>query len=240
MDPHEEQQQELEVLESIYPDELTIISESKFQIHINLDTNSERKHALVLEVKFPETYPEVVPELDIEVGNSTAEDEDDDGYSEDGDDDDGDDKLVIISETIEFEKADLNLLKSKLNEEAELQVGIPMIFALATTLKDEAEQLFQDKVDTAQKAYDDEMLEREREEQKKFNGTKVTPESFAEWRTNFRAEMKLEEKDKQRFNDMHQGKLTGREIFEKGLAGGEDDDDNVNEITENVQNVTVH
>lgn len=237
MDPHEEQQQELEVLESIYPDELTIISDNRFQIHINLDTNSDRKHALVLEIRFPETYPEVVPELDIEIGENNVDDDDDDDYSDD-DSDDGADKLVLISEITEFEKSDLSQLRSKLNEEAEMQVGIPMIFALASTLKDEAEQLFQQKVDAAQKAYDDEMLEREREEQKKFNGTKVTPESFATWRKSFRAEMKLEEKDKQRYVDMHQGKMTGKEIFEKGLAGGEDEEE-VNEISEGVLNVAV-
>lgn len=37
--------------------------------------------------------------------------------------------------------------------------------------------------------------------------------------------MKYELYDKQRFENMHKGKLTGKQIFEKGLANQNDDDD---------------
>ncbi|RKP32547.1 RWD-domain-containing protein [Metschnikowia bicuspidata] len=179
MDYKYEQQQELEVLQSIYPDELEIISETHFTIRIGLDTQTDRTHTLLLDVRFPETYPEVVPRLAIEV----------------------------IDE-----------------EPTELNVGTPSIFAITAILKDEAELLFQTKVDAAQKAYDDQLLAKEAEEQKKFHGTKVTKESFEKWRKTFREEMKIDEQMKLRFEKLHNGKMTGRERFEKGLAGEADDD----------------
>lgn len=37
---------------------------------------------------------------------------------------------------------------------------------------------------------------------------------------------------------MHNGKMTGREIFEKGLAGNEDDKD-VDDVTDSVLKVSV-
>lgn len=229
MDPHEEQQQELEVLQSIYPDELTLVSPTNYSIKIALDTQSDRKHALSLNVKYPETYPEVVPILEITI-------EDDEVVVPDEDEDDEDpNKAIHLSESIEFSKEDLKFLLNKLNEEAELQIGMPSVFALATQLKDESEILFQKKLDKAQKDYDDQLLAKERQEQNKFIGTKVTKESWLNWRNNFRNELQIELKDKERQDKIHNGKLTGREIFERGLAG----DDDLLDITDNLKQVTV-
>lgn len=233
MNAKEEQEQELEVLESIYPDELTIISPTQFTIKLALDTPSDRNHALLLHITYPPSYPEVVPGIDITVAEAEDEEEADE-YSDDEDEDDSN-KLIHLSETIEYEKPDLNLLKSKLVEEAELNIGMPSIFALATQLKDEAEARFESKLNRAQKEYDEALLAKEKEEQKKFNGTKVTKESYLEWRNKFRKEMNYEEKDKERYIKMHNGKLTGREIFERGLAGNEDNED----LVDQVENVTI-
>lgn len=232
MDPHEEQAQEIEVLQSIYPDELTVISEKHFTIRIALETASDRKHALLLSVRYPDQYPEVVPQLDLHVAEEEVED-----VEEDSDEDDDDEKFVSLSEVIELERSDLAVLVGKLNEEAELNLGLPSVFGLAALLRDEAELLFQQKVDAAQKKYDAELLAREQEEQKKFHGTKVTKESFNEWRNSFRKEMKIEERDQERFEKMHNGKMTGREIFEKGLAGDENDD--IAELADGVGKVEV-
>lgn len=240
MDALEEQTQELEVLQSIYPDELEILSETHFTVRLNLDTNTDRKHALVLEVKYPAEYPEVVPVLDIEVGED-EEDEDDYYGSDDDDDIDSDEErnrqAVNLAELIDFEKKDLSTLLDKINEEAEMNLGMPSVFALTSQLKEEAEQLFQNKIDAAQRKYDRELVEREMEEQKKFNGTKVTRESWLEWRNKFREEMKVAEKDKALFDAMHNGKMSGREIFEKGLAG--DEDETVDSVTEAVKETQI-
>lgn len=232
MDPLEEQEQEIEVLQSIYPDEIEVYSKTHFSIRLELETPSDRKHALLLIVRYPEQYPEVVPTLDVHVCESVNEEEED----EDEDEDEDENKFVSLAESIEFEKADLNVLLGKMKEEAEMNIGFPSVFGLAALLRDEGEALFQQKLDVAQKKYDDELLAKEAEEQKKFHGTKVTKESFNAWRDKFRTEMQIELKDKERVESMHNGKMSGREIFERGLAGNEDD---LVELAESVAKVEV-
>jgi len=230
MDYKEEQQQEIEILQSIYPDELEVISDKEFTITILLDTPSERKHRVILRVKYPETYPEVSPILELK--NAEIE-EVEDQYEEDEEDEEEDDqpKLVLISEQVELDRDDLQKLKNSLIEEAEDQIGIPSVFALASSLKDQAEQIFEAKMNKKQKEYDDELLAKEREEQKKFTGTKVTKESFQQWRLKFREEMGIADRMQRRKEKLHHGKLSGKEIFEKGLAG---DDETLEELNTEV------
>ncbi|KAK6454232.1 RWD domain-containing protein [Scheffersomyces xylosifermentans] len=252
MNAEDEQREELEVLQSIYPDELKVLSDTHFQIRIKLDTPSTREHTLLLDVRYPAEYPEVIPQLDVEIAEDLPDEEDDEDYDDDDDyesnyadyDDSSDDedtkaakKALNMSETVEFSKSDLKKLHDKLIEEATVQIGIPMVFALATQLKDDAEQLWKESLDRMQAEYDRQLLEREAQEQKKFNGTPVTVESFSAWRSKFREEMKFEEQLKQKFDAMHQGKLTGREIFEKGLAKEADDEESA--LTEAVKKVAI-
>lgn len=249
MDHQEEQTQEIEILQSIYPDELEFLNEAQthFQIRINLDTESERKHALNLVVKYPKTYPEVVPELHIEVAE--AEENEDGDYEGESDDDDEDEEAkqtrlaLNMAETIEYERGDLSKLLSKLNEEAEIGIGMPSIFTLVTVLKDEAESLFNEKLTTKTKEFERKRNELEKIEQQKFQGTKVTPESFNQWRLKFRQEMKFEEKDELKMQQMHGGRLTGKQIFERGLAGTEEEDVNGgvegDDLVEGVKNIAV-
>jgi hypothetical protein len=220
MDCKEEQQQELEILQSIYPDELKLLDETHYNIALRLETSSERTHILTLHVTYPDEYPEVVPELDIDVDIEEPELE---YEEEDSDEEAQDNKPVIISELVEFYQSDIQEFIQKLNGEAEEQIGMPSVFALCSSLKDMAEQRFEDKCETMQKKHDEELLVKEREEQKKFYGTKVTKESYEEWRLNFRKEMGIDERIELRKKQYHKGKLTGKEIFEKGLAGDEDE-----------------
>ncbi|ODQ80130.1 hypothetical protein BABINDRAFT_48373, partial [Babjeviella inositovora NRRL Y-12698] len=227
MDYAEEKQQEIEILQSIYPDEFKFINGAAdhFKIKLVLETESENRHSLLLTVKYPETYPDVEPVLEVSLPEADDEDYEYEEESEEevsSDDDMDETKHVIIAETIFFDDADLVFLNDKLIEEASYNVGMPAVFALTSTLKDEAERLFQEKLDAANQRYDDELMEREREEQKKFLGTKVTVESFNTWKAKFNAEMKLEEVEQQRLQALHKGRMTGKEIFERGLGGDED------------------
>ncbi|CAH6719790.1 protein Gir2p [[Candida] jaroonii] len=222
MDPLEEQAQELEVLESIYPDELVKHSESKFDLLISLDTASNRNHSIKLKVTYPSQYPDEIPILELETISSDEDDEDDD--SDDDEEAKQNKRIINLPELVEFTNDDLRLLESKLNEEATMQLGIPSVFALATLLKDEAETLFTKKLETLENKRQDELNKQEAELSKKFIGTKVTKESFESWRENFRKEMHIDEKLELFYKNQHQGKLSGREIFEKGLANEEDID----------------
>ncbi|KAH3660415.1 hypothetical protein OGAPHI_007001 [Ogataea philodendri] len=201
MDYLEEQKQEIEILQSIYPDELEIVSETSFRVSLLLDTNTERKHTLILNVRYPETYPEVVPQLRLEKTS-----------------DDVPEESLNVEESVELDKDDLLDLEESLNSNALENVGMPSVFTLTSLLKDEAETLFQEKVAAKEKMVEQERQAREYEEQKKFAGTKLTKENFAQWRAKFRAEMGIDTRLAERFKLVHQGRLTGKEIFEKGLA----------------------
>lgn len=237
MDPLEEQAQELEVLQSIYPDELTILTPTRFQINILLDTDSKRKHAVLLDVTYTEEYPESVPVLNVLEGSTGS---DDDGYSEeesedeDNYDDDDDQtmskKLLNLIETIELDREDYTELLRKLREEAEENIGMPSVFSLASSLKDHAETRFVEKFNAKEKEIQDAREAREKEEQKKFTGTKVTPESFEQWRQKFRKELGIDKRLAERYADMHKGRLAGKQIFEQGLASGEDLEDDGKEV----------
>jgi hypothetical protein len=235
MDPLEEQQQEIEILQSIYPDELTILTPTRFQINILLDTESKRRHAVLLDVTYTEQYPETVPILNIIEGAVENEEEEDDEISEDEnedeenyDDDDGQTmskKLLNLIETIKLNKNDYNELLRKLREEAEDNVGMPSIFSLASSLKDHAETQFNENFKAKEKEILDAREAHEREEQKKFTGTKVTPKSFETWRLGFRKEMCIDKRLDERYASVHNGRLTGKQIFEQGLASGEELED---------------
>ena len=78
-------------------------------------------------------------------------------------------------------------------------------------------------------------MEKEEEENRKFHGQAVTRESFLEWRESFRGEMEKAEEEKRKREEAEEGKkkigkgedrMTGRELWEKGLVGkGEEEED---------------
>lgn len=237
MDPLEEQQQELEILQSIYPDELTVLTPTRFQINILLDTDTKCRHAVLLDVSYPEKYPETVPILNVLEGSVLGDDEEQE-ESEDSDESDGENnnydddddqtlskKLLNLIETIKLDRDDYNELLRKIRAEAEDMVGMPSVFSLASSLKDHAETDFTAKFKAREKEIMDAREAKEREEQEKFTGTKVTPASFGSWREKFRAEMGIDKRLDERYASVHNGRLTGKQIFEQGLAAGEELED---------------
>ena len=66
----EEQQEEREVLDSIFPEEILDISETEYRITIKLEASQESGEesedpTIILNVRYPEAYPDVAPILDI-------------------------------------------------------------------------------------------------------------------------------------------------------------------------------
>ncbi|KAJ3490756.1 hypothetical protein NLG97_g5723 [Lecanicillium saksenae] len=65
----EEQVEEREVLDSIFPEEITDVSETEFRISIALDIpdfpEDEEPPKFLLSVRYPEEYPDVAPNLEI-------------------------------------------------------------------------------------------------------------------------------------------------------------------------------
>ena len=111
-----------------------------------------------------------------------------------------------------------------------------MIFTLISTLKDATESLIRTRIDDANTEADKERAKAEEIENAKFVGEQVTREIFLIWREGFRAEMaeadiekkRMEEERKsrrERVKEEEAGKMTGRELWEKGLVGKIEEDD---------------
>ena len=120
-----------------------------------------------------------------------------------------------------------------------------MVFTLVSTLKDGAELLISERQAAAQGLKDIEAAKAEEEENRKFHGTAVTRETFLAWRDRFRTEMaEAEEKrreDKEAEDKKRRVKaeerLTGKQLFERGLVGKVEEDEEEDGVVDLVQPV---
>jgi hypothetical protein len=226
----EEQVEEREVLESIFPEEITDISETEFRILTVLDVIGEEelddseKPAFLLQVRYPDDYPDKAPHLDILAPANAST------HSYFSVSDDREQLLEGLTETIEE------------------NLGIAMVFTLVSALKEAAEQLIQDRKDAVAKVHEEAARAAEREENKKFQGTPVNPETFLKWRADFIKEMEEERlrEEEERLAELKKArvkepvKLTGKQLWERGLAGkGDEGEDEDGIPTEGVEGLTV-
>ena len=125
-----------------------------------------------------------------------------------------------------------------------------MVFTLITTLKEAAEQLILERQTEIDDAKAQEAAAAEAEENRKFEGTKVTIETFLEWSARFKAEMaeakrKAEEareaEEKRKRGPKEEKKMSGRELWIKGLAGKvmEDEEDDGVDVLEGMKALKV-
>ncbi|KAF2094730.1 RWD-domain-containing protein [Rhizodiscina lignyota] len=212
----EEQKEEREVLDSIFPDEITDVSETEYRISISLDVTNEdgddsEPPTIILQVQYPENYPDEAPRLDLSTPPNAPKH-----------------KHLDIQE-------DKARLLEALEPTIEENMGMAMIFTLVSTLKDGAELLIAERQKAVQAQKEFEAAQAEEEENAKFHGSAVTRESFLAWREKFRLEIEEAEKrrqeemlaeDKKRRAMKEEVRLTGKQLWERGLAGkGEEEDD---------------
>ena len=123
-----------------------------------------------------------------------------------------------------------------------------MIFTLVSTLKDSAESLIAERREEVEVRRVADSAKAEEEENRKFHGTHVNRETFLQWREAFRKEMtelerrKQEEKeleDKRKKTSRTDKKLTGKELWEKGLVGKVDDEDEEGDDVVNVEKLKI-
>ncbi|KAH7369076.1 RWD domain-containing protein [Plectosphaerella cucumerina] len=226
----EEQIEEREVLESIFPEEITEISETEYRIKIDLDIPddepTEEPPVMLLHVRYTDAYPDEAPFLDIQSPQNYTSTH----------------PYFSLSEDKEH-------LVSVLEETVQENLGMAMVFTLVTAVKDAAEQLVADRKLEKVKEREEVARAAEREENKKFHGTPVNPETFMKWRNDFMKEMedakiKAEE---ERLADLKKArvkepvKLTGRQLWEGGLVGKLDavEGDEEDEVTEGVEKLKV-
>uniref|UniRef100_A0A6M2E527 RWD domain-containing protein n=1 Tax=Amblyomma tuberculatum TaxID=48802 RepID=A0A6M2E527_9ACAR len=187
-DFQEEQKNEIEALESIYPSELEIVETDPyhaFTIDIKADASEgpeDEQMSVKLKFTYVPRYPEEGPLIEaVEYENMTEE--------------------------------DIDALMTILKEQVQENVGMVMIFTLVSAstewLNQHTETVKFNKAEAKriQKEKDEEA------ERVKFEGTRVTVESFLAWKSKFDAELEeIRNKDK---TLIASGKLTGRELFEK-------------------------
>ncbi|PGH16242.1 hypothetical protein AJ80_05265 [Polytolypa hystricis UAMH7299] len=217
----EDQLEEKETLLSIFPDEITDISDTAYRISITLDVthiDENDKDAeppvIILTVSYPEDYPDVAPHLEISAPPNAP-------------------KYPHLD--IQEDKA--RLLEA-LESTVEENMGMAMIFTVVDTLKEGAELLISERQAAVNAMKEFESAKAEEEENRKFQGTAVTKDSFFEWRTRFQEELaelerrRLEEKeadDKKKRVVKEEKKLTGKQLWESGLAGKVDYDEDYEE-----------
>ncbi|KAJ5544891.1 hypothetical protein N7461_007195 [Penicillium sp. DV-2018c] len=211
----EDQIEEREVLDSIFPDEITDISENSYRVSITLDTqeyegDETEQPVICLEVSYPEEYPDVGPNLTITSPPNAPKH-----------------RRLDIQE-------DREQLMKALEPTIEENMGMAMVFTLVSALKESAEALITERANIVQAEMEQVAAKREEEENRKFHGTPVTVESFLEWSAKFKKEMEEEElrlreekesEDKKKKSTKEEKKLTGRQLWERGLAKGDYDDE---------------
>ena len=131
--------------------------------------------------------------------------------------------------------ADKDELLASLSESIEENIGMAMIFALVSTLKDNAEQLIASRQQEERNRHEEKVLAAEREENKKFHGTPVNPETFVKWREGFRKEMEEQQEREEREEEIAEKKrnrgkeatvlLTGKQLWERGMVGKIEEDE---------------
>ncbi|KAE8352816.1 RWD domain-containing protein [Aspergillus coremiiformis] len=214
----EDQIEEREVLDSIFPEEITDISDTSYRISIALDVpenevEEAEQPVVILQVSYPADYPDVAPELEISAPPNAPKHP----------------RLDI--------QEDRDRLLESLQPTIEENLGMAMVFTLVSALKENAELLMSERVNAVHAQKEMEAAKAEEEENRKFQGTAVTGETFLEWLEKFKAEMDEEERRQREEKEAEdkkankkaptkeEKKLTGRQLWERGLAGKADFDE---------------
>ncbi|CAF9914389.1 MAG: hypothetical protein ALECFALPRED_009581 [Alectoria fallacina] len=224
----EEQIEEREVLDSIFPDEITDISETSYRVSIALEVPGQDEEVepptLILTVAYPESYPDVAPNLDITFPPNAP-------------------RMPQLSLP-----EDKPHLLSSIDETMTESMGQAMVFTLISALKESAELLIGTRLNKVQAERDEEAAKAEEAENAKFHGEAVTRESFLAWRAKFRDEMGMEEEERRRRAEeegktkkvrIEEGKMSGRELWEKGLVGKVEEEDGEEDALKGVQGLKV-
>ncbi|CAK6972010.1 RWD domain-containing protein 1 [Scomber scombrus] len=183
----EEQRNELEAIESIYPDSYTVLSEDPISFTITVTSDAGENGETVetmLKFTYVEKYPDEPP-------------------------------LWEIHSQENLEDSDVEDILTLLQQQAEENLGMVMIFTLVTAVQEKLNEI----VDMMKNRRDEEKQRKEREaeeaEKVAFQGTVVTIENFLAWKATFDVEMnELRRKKQKEEEQIGKLKLTGKKLFE--------------------------
>ncbi|CAG4991663.1 unnamed protein product [Parnassius apollo] len=195
MDYHYEQNSEVEALDSIYYGEMKILETEpfhKFCIPIMSEGYEGTGEGLACQLTF--TYTSKYPdEL----------------------------PLVEIENEENFDGVDKNQLLEHLIDQGKQNLGMVMVFTLVSA----GQEWLNETWDSIKKEKEERVLAKlradEEAEQKRFEGTRVTVESFLAWRNQFEMDMGIPAKREREGKDKN--KLTGKELFLRDTTLNESD-----------------
>jgi len=188
MDYKEEQINEIEALESIYCGEFEILETGPF-------------HKFSIEIKSEEYEPETENGLSCRLEVTyTAK------YPDEA-------PVISIEDPENFEDDHVEKLMEYLDEQIKESLGTVMVFTLVSATQEwlnvEWDRIKLNRDENAAKK----LKEEEEAEMKRFEGTRVSVETFMCWKEKFNEEMGYNEK--KRLAEKEEKKLTGRELFMK-------------------------
>ncbi|XP_077454343.1 RWD domain-containing protein 1 [Stigmatopora argus] len=183
----EEQINELEAIESIYPDSFTVLSEDPISFTITV-TSDAGENGETVEATLKFTYVESYPD---------------------------DPPLWEVHSQENLENNDMEDILTILQQQAEENLGMVMIFTLVTAVQEKLNKI----VDLMKTRQEEEKLQKEREaeeaEKVAFQGTVVTIENFLAWKAKFELEVaELQRKRQKEEEQSGKAKLTGKQLFE--------------------------
>ncbi|XP_026139658.1 RWD domain-containing protein 1-like [Carassius auratus] len=183
----EEQRNELEAIESIYPDSFTVLSEkpTSFTITVTSDAGgNEETVEVTLKFTYVEKYPDEPPHWEI--------------FSQEN-----------------LEDSDTEDILTLLKQQAEENLGMVMIFTLVTAVQEKLNEIIDQLKNRREEEKLRKETEAEEAEKRAFQGTVVTIENFLSWKARFEQEMiELKKKRQKEEEQPGKGKLTGKQLFE--------------------------
>lgn len=188
-DYKEEQANEVEALEAIYPEEFKLICSDpyhKFEMYMTSQCREDIPDvSCKVQFCFTPTYPDTAPDMEVVSIGGVDEDEEDELTA----------ALVV-----------------HLTQQAEENLGMAMIFTLVSATSEWLTETTEQQATDIEQEKLRKIAEHEAIERKKFEGTIVTIETFMAWKTQFDAE--LEEKKKLKGKEIFdKNKPTGKDLF---------------------------
>ncbi|XP_012288962.1 RWD domain-containing protein 1 [Orussus abietinus] len=186
MDYKEEQINEIEALDSIYCGELEVLATDpfhKFAVPIKTEEyEPDTRNGLACRLEF--TYMPKYPDEPL---------------------------IISIEERENFDEKDAEKLKEHLALQMEENLGMVMVFTLVSAAQEWLNVQWDKAKIHREESAAQKLQEEEEAERKRFEGTRVTVETFLSWKEKFDEEMGYTKR--REMADREGKKLTGRELF---------------------------
>ncbi|CAD6995380.1 RWD domain-containing protein 1 [Ceratitis capitata] len=208
----EDQANEIEALESIYYTEMELLEKEpsyKFSITIATEEYNADEEADGMACKLVFTYTPNYPDEAPE---------------------------VAIEDPVNMEELYERKLLEHMKQVIEENIGMEMIFSLVSSAQEWLNERWDDHKLHEEEERTRKLLEAEEAERKKFEGTRVTVESFLKWRAEFEESTGIAAK-REKNNDSK--KLTGKELFMCDTTLNDSDIKFLLEAGESIENVKI-